>query len=389
MGHGGAAERRAKKKAKREARRREEAERACREAAEWAWWYEGLEGTPTEEIVAKLGSLGIQADLATFRALAGAHGTVDGIAEEWGAKSTATGLWKDYLWIAARALWPRWTPDLFSMDVLAKEHFSGEGVFDPDLENPEERLRLWRRARAVMDLVAPREGPPRPDLMEEVSDHVEMDVDVWLAELPFTLADVGMVDEALEIGARMAAVRDANLYLAGRAVILAKAGRREEALRQLEMNLAQLPDDPWIRLKAGDAYKALGDLGSAEAMYRRTMVMTDAGGRIAARGDAVLKLADVLHEVGRCDEADALIGAEKDAVPSWIIQHEEPGGEAFEDEDEFAGDDEEEEDSLPVAPHDPLILTPPGTVRRTAPKLGRNDPCPCGSGKKYKRCCGA
>ncbi|MCR5063955.1 MAG: preprotein translocase subunit SecA [Treponema sp.] len=28
------------------------------------------------------------------------------------------------------------------------------------------------------------------------------------------------------------------------------------------------------------------------------------------------------------------------------------------------------------------------TVRRTVPKVGRNDPCPCGSGKKYKQCCG-
>jgi uncharacterized protein YecA (UPF0149 family) len=27
-------------------------------------------------------------------------------------------------------------------------------------------------------------------------------------------------------------------------------------------------------------------------------------------------------------------------------------------------------------------------VRGTA-KIGRNDPCPCGSGKKYKKCCGA
>ena len=29
------------------------------------------------------------------------------------------------------------------------------------------------------------------------------------------------------------------------------------------------------------------------------------------------------------------------------------------------------------------------TVRRAAPKIGRNDPCHCGSGKKYKKCCGA
>ena len=28
------------------------------------------------------------------------------------------------------------------------------------------------------------------------------------------------------------------------------------------------------------------------------------------------------------------------------------------------------------------------TYRREEPKVGRNDPCPCGSGKKYKKCCG-
>jgi SEC-C motif-containing protein len=30
--------------------------------------------------------------------------------------------------------------------------------------------------------------------------------------------------------------------------------------------------------------------------------------------------------------------------------------------------------------HDPIVR---------GPKIGRNDPCPCGSGKKYKKCCGA
>ena len=30
----------------------------------------------------------------------------------------------------------------------------------------------------------------------------------------------------------------------------------------------------------------------------------------------------------------------------------------------------------------------PTTVRRKEKKVGRNAPCPCGSGKKYKKCCG-
>jgi len=27
-------------------------------------------------------------------------------------------------------------------------------------------------------------------------------------------------------------------------------------------------------------------------------------------------------------------------------------------------------------------------IKLQQPKVGRNDPCPCGSGKKYKKCCG-
>ena len=30
-----------------------------------------------------------------------------------------------------------------------------------------------------------------------------------------------------------------------------------------------------------------------------------------------------------------------------------------------------------------------GPIRRTEPKMGRNDPCACGSGKKFKKCCAA
>jgi SWIM/SEC-C metal-binding protein len=34
-----------------------------------------------------------------------------------------------------------------------------------------------------------------------------------------------------------------------------------------------------------------------------------------------------------------------------------------------------------------LLLNPPKTVK-VEKKVGRNEPCPCGSGRKYKKCCG-
>jgi uncharacterized protein YecA (UPF0149 family) len=36
--------------------------------------------------------------------------------------------------------------------------------------------------------------------------------------------------------------------------------------------------------------------------------------------------------------------------------------------------------------HQPALQAP---FRRPEPKLGRNDPCSCGSGRKYKKCHGA
>ena len=35
-----------------------------------------------------------------------------------------------------------------------------------------------------------------------------------------------------------------------------------------------------------------------------------------------------------------------------------------------------------------LVQTPPHVpLRREGPKIGRNEPCPCGSGRKFKHCC--
>ena len=48
-------------------------------------------------------------------------------------------------------------------------------------------------------------------------------------------------------------------------------------------------------------------------------------------------------------------------------------------EEIYAFDDYEDED---IYYHEPLE-----TVRREEVKVGRNDPCPCGSGRKYKKCC--
>jgi uncharacterized protein len=35
-----------------------------------------------------------------------------------------------------------------------------------------------------------------------------------------------------------------------------------------------------------------------------------------------------------------------------------------------------------------IVRSPPQTVRHATARVGRNEPCPCGSGRKFKQCCG-
>jgi preprotein translocase subunit SecA len=48
----------------------------------------------------------------------------------------------------------------------------------------------------------------------------------------------------------------------------------------------------------------------------------------------------------------------------------------------------EEAQPAPVSYEGQLPQGKVETYKRETPKVGRNDPCPCGSGKKYKKCCG-
>ncbi len=78
----------------------------------------------------------------------------------------------------------------------------------------------------------------------------------------------------------------------------------------------------------------------------------------------------------RFPEFDAWLEDSKNDQEFRRKWHEEHG----EDDDDFE-EDETEEDEVEEPEPPPLII-----VRRSE-RIGRNDPCPCGSGKKFKKCC--
>ena len=62
------------------------------------------------------------------------------------------------------------------------------------------------------------------------------------------------------------------------------------------------------------------------------------------------------------------------------FQHQDAGG--------YSADEEAEQAQLAAA-QGGYVQSGPMPAHRDAPKVGRNDPCPCGSGKKFKKCHGA
>lgn len=89
---------------------------------------------------------------------------------------------------------------------------------------------------------------------------------------------------------------------------------------------------------------------------------------------SLLANAQVNHRTAEEEEARLHQEAERIAQ-SMVFQHDEAASSLNEDPEQQAV-----EELAPAQPQQP--------VRRTGAKVGRNDPCPCGSGKKYKQCCG-
>ncbi len=227
-------------------------------------------------------------------------------------------------------------------------------------------------------LVAAREwiglsgGEPRR--FGEVSQRLPFHAEDWLFELPGFLVLAGRPADAQDIAHEIAAVFSGDVILADLAVRLAENGHAAAARDEIEESVRKYPDDAWVGLKCGDALRSLGDVEAAEREYRRGLALAVAEDDSLTAEDAVERLAPYLEELGREAEARALRAWFEERFDDEL--EDGPFGGAGADGGLDFDDDEFE----------PAVLEP---VRRAGPKVGRNDPCPCGSGRKYKKCCAA
>ena len=174
----------------------------------------------------------------------------------------------------------------------------------------------------------------------------------WLCDLPNELSNASMHDEALNLAEHVQGCLGSDTLRIRMPWLLLCANREEDARATLAVNLQEFPQNPRVELAAAELELAIGNPQQAESHYREALEWV--GTERLLRSRIVAGLKEQLQNAGQSEAVQTLMQQEEDFMVS-------------------------------VFPHQRV----PTPVRRQTPKVGRNDPCPCGSGKKSKKCCGA
>ena len=94
--------------------------------------------------------------------------------------------------------------------------------------------------------------------------------------------------------------------------------------------------------------------------------LIDADADTAAAMSGMLMLAAIAQRDQEVKDSDTLSATAPDKIADWVVTLNE----------------------WRLANYQPMLGIDPRGASSSMRKIGRNDPCPCGSGKKYKKCCG-
>jgi len=171
----------------------------------------------------------------------------------------------------------------------------------------------------------------------------------WMFELPWMLARRTMTIEAVQVADAFAKLDPGHgsVYAGDAAVMLAEAGHADDARARAHANVSAFPRDIWTHVHAGDVHRSLDDPEQAEQAFRRAVALVQSHGDQQDTAIVTRRLADLLATVA---------GRESDAAEAAAIAERALAAERG---------------------------------QRVVAKTGRNDPCPCGSSRKFKKCCGA
>lgn len=259
------------------------------------------------EIFAELGSLGVVTSPEKFRDDALDVGTPTALADEWMDLFDITEPEnEDFIFEATYELWRRHLRDVKCPEMTAE--FIDETVEmyweRPEGHNRESLLNIFERIKEFYLGLFTEEGIPDIDLYNEITWHAHNDFEEFFLSVPRDLAIQGLVDEAVSIERWFAGFssRPEN-FLRDAGCLLADAGKREEALAQIEENLRRFPANIWIVINAGDAMWSLNETRSAEDFFLKALgIATDKYDKLVV----FERLIDIYRETGEMEKTEKL-----------------------------------------------------------------------------------
>ena len=352
---------------------------------------------PEGDLLAKLRSFGIHLDRPSLERLSKQALSAEEIAQplldQYTSKSQREELGRDWIWICLVTLWQRWFPDEPSFEGLDDKMQAGYEL----LASAGARaacppwLNAWAEVLRLLD-----KGSLRS--ISEFDDRFRGSQSLfnWIQDLEQELWNAGLEDRQF-LTARIAVCEEGLRRFATDDELMTENRRRALAESYFELgetDKAEALYRDWLKADPGWGWGWIGwsdcyrftrtesqDFQRCEQILREGLSLTED----RDRPDLAGRLADLCEEQGRNEEAEDLRQqAKRDAPTIETTLDVLSGGSVLRKKTRITFGEE----GLPLSELSNLgaALRSPATVVKQ--KVGRNEPCPCGSGKKFKKCCG-
>jgi len=314
------------------------------------WEPEIVAGMTSEEIIRKLKELVPFFDLDSFVTKTGKYLSCEDLTEEeYYPQATFSDEDEDFIWIACEELWKRLVPDKPAVEFVAEQV---DNLVEEIIKAGQKKRwsDVFRRSREALDLICrctieetPTGRRLKRDFYEKLAKTTFYDFDSFVDDLMQNLIGHEEYEKVIDIAGILAEGLDDDIFLDFKAESLFGLRRKDEGEKLYQEIISSNPDNPWLSIHAGDCCIDYGekDFSKAKNYYLKALSIAQKHLKQPDGKDELRAVYQRLVDV--CYEMDDRVSVERYGRLLSSLE---------------------------------------------AKKVGRNDPCPCGSGKKYKKCCG-
>jgi tetratricopeptide (TPR) repeat protein len=312
---------------------------------------------------------------------------------------------EDWIWLCLLELWRRWWPERVCVEFLDDKIQAGYDALERQEAASAAAIWLdaWSDVMRLCDLTG-------IDSIRKFDDRFSMYQSLfnWSQDLEDALWNAGRDDPEL-LRARIAVCEAALRRFPDEDELMVQNRRRAVAESYFELGETDKGEALFERWLAADPRWGWGWIGWADLHFFTNKQPKDysRAGELLRRGystpgvrnreDIADRLVLLYRETGRDEEAEALAAEAKrisrshSGVSVRRTIHLEDAGDRAVVRDTATGTFEGEQLPLDRMTEivEALAAARPSIRPSRATKVGRNAPCPCGSGRKYKKCCGS